>query len=197
MPPKDKLGTMSADIGGGYAHFQLTLLDFLGEMEGFEAKTPEEWYELAQGVETYDNAIQGDEVVMRFKAFIATLPMTDMNQPTAYEALTAKQGDHAPIDNPTVWKTIEKTVAAMNKQGMQLHADSLLNEDGTPNELLQRAINLGKAAAFFTRENWLGASKADLQAVLRTLPPKTLKSVTNHQQLLIALERQNRHERGV
>ena len=163
-------------------------------LENFQSLSPVIWMDIHPRIAPYryDEMFKEYVIFPEFLDFVETLPQADFDQPTALAALTTKVGEFAPMDNPNVWKAIDQTLRLLNESGRQLQMDELLNEDGTPNALLTRAIDVGKATAFFTYENWQGSSKNDLQTVLRVLPRDVHDKIPNRQQLIAAIGRDER-----
>lgn len=114
-----------------------------------------------------------------FVEFLATLPVVDLEQPLTLEILTTKQGNWAPIDNPRTWQQWDIVVAALNKSGVYLRSAELLEEDGSPNSLLQCVIARDGVNAIFSKANWQGAPRHEINSVLRALPPEIRKTIPN------------------
>lgn len=138
----------------------------------------------------------GDDIphkIAGFESFMETLPTVDVSQNTVLEALTVKQGDHAAMDNPLTWHRLDETVARMNANGLYLKAEDLLEADGaTPSPILKRAMDSGRVPEIFTAGNWVGLPKRELQTVLDALPEPVQQTIPNRQQLLLAVEREER-----
>ena len=189
---RERMSFDFSDMGGFTDSVYDYLMDLVDELRGYKTLSVKDWIDHWRDLSTYENALGTMQPITDFRSFILSLPKPDFEQATAADALSAKQGEHAPMDNPIMWENIEQTLGLLNADGKQLQADALLDKNGAPSELLKRAIDAGKVPALFTLENWEGADKDDLQSVLRALPESTRQQILNRQQLLATLGRGER-----
>lgn len=158
-----------------------------GKVTKFHAQPPETWYQFLNREHAMEAVATTNitPALHDFKAFAKTLPVAGSN-PTAH-SLQEKQGDYAPIDNPYTWLQFPEILARMHQNGNRLQAGGLLDEEGKPNALLERAISCESTHALFTEENWRGASKQELKTVLNALPDAVREQIPNRHQLLATL----------
>ena len=83
-----------------------------------------------------------------------------------------------------------QVVAGLNVSGIKLRAGDLVAE-GKPSVILEAAIARGQVACLFAGDNWRGASKNDLQAVLDVIPEKEKNKISNIHSLKATLSRQS------
>lgn len=88
------------------------------------------------------------------------------------------------LEGPTA-----EIINALNKTGIRLQQNELLNADGTPNALFAPLITNGSAHTLFTKENWRGASGRDVSKALRALPPDMRESMPNRHTLFANMQR--------
>ena len=151
---------------------------------------PERLRDMAERWPAIERSYANTATLEVVEALIADMPRPDVTQADAVAALMVRQGNYRAIDNPLVWRELDATMATLNNAGLQLQAAELLTADGKPSELLERAIGCGRVRHLFSYDNWEGASKADLQSVLRVLPEDIF--IPNRTQLLSTIGREER-----
>src|SRR5690606_38928968 len=112
----------------------------------------------------------------------------DLSQHTATEALEVKQGQFAASENPLTWIHFDETMAQLNGNNLFLQADALLTDEGQPSPLFAWIIKEGKAGKIFTEDNWKGASKEEVRAVMRHVPEDQQARIPNRHQLLASAQ---------
>lgn len=82
----------------------------------------------------------------------------------------------------------ESVVPALNKRGIQIQADVLLEADGKPNKTLQNMIEQRSCPALFTEQNWQGQRAEAMREVYHALPQNSQHTVRNLFQLSTRLQ---------
>lgn len=160
-------------------------------VEDFTAHTPADWHQAYARRGALANFTSAEKR-QAFLDFLETLPLPDLDQP--WEALLVKQGEYAPIDNPLIWQQFDRIVAAANEHGSYLRGPALLTADGTASVVLQRAIECEKVNELFIPENWVGATPAELNKVLRAIPPEIKETIPNLHTLIAGVAKQSSNQ---
>jgi hypothetical protein len=79
-------------------------------------------------------------------------------------------------------------VPALNKRGIQIQGDALLEADGKPNTLLQNMVEQRSCAALFTEQNWQGKRAEAMREVFHALPQNSQHTIRNLFQLSTRLQ---------
>lgn len=88
-------------------------------------------------------------------------------------------------------------VKHLNKQGITLGVDDLLDASGKPNDLLTAAVEHGQAASLFTEANWRGMNTRDMRKTYDAMPAEGKEQVGGVQRLQLLLQSERVELQGI
>lgn len=91
---------------------------------------------------------------------------------------------------------LPKVLDYLHTQGETVTADDLLQQDGTPNALLQTCIRSQSVGALMSEANWKGQGSAALQRVWQALPAEGREQVGNYFSLNARVSQGEQQVRG-
>jgi hypothetical protein len=103
--------------------------------------------------------------------------------PLTLEALQQPAADGKPyLEKLMVCNRLADTVAALNRHGEQLQQEALLDKDGKPTPLANKAVEWRQVPALFTTANWRD-NASGLAQTLTNMPKEMRAQIRNEYQL--------------